>query len=740
MSSRSLRILALVAGLSAVVLALSGSCRRALSRHPQVIVIGFDGMDPRLCERLMDEGSLPNLCRLRDAGGYRRLGTTIPPQSPVAWASFITGANPGVHGVFDFIHRDPKKQCAPYYSAAETVQGEDAWEVGKHRLPLTFWPFNHPPTQTLLRRDGIPFWDYLDAAGIPTRIYDIPANYPPSPSNHGHMCCLSGMGVPDLRGGYGTYQVFSERVILPMEEGGGMRFPLTFQNHRAKASLLGPINTTLADAGATTGPAGVEIPFTIFRHPTEDWVRLELPENTVVLKEGEWSDWQRLDFTLEMPSFLPNAHVSGICRFFVQAVHPETTLYVTPLNIDPSDPGEQRISEPPSFVTAISDELGLFYTAGFQEDHKALSNRVFTDADYKRQADYVLGERLTLLNHAKKHYRDGLLFFYFSSTDQQAHMLWWDSQEKHPTRSAEDAAAYHRSIIELYRRADEIVGGILAQYGSAATVLVMSDHGFCNFRRQFDLNTWLRENGYLQPATAQSILDGSTDWTKTRAYGLGLNGLYVNLKGRERDGIVETGDRDRLMAELEEKLLAVRDPVNGAPVVKFVYRADRVYSGTHVANAPDLIVGYHRDYRVSWATTLGDVAGKILTDNDSAWSADHCIAADEVPGVLFANRPVVVADPDLTDLAPTILRLFGVAPGPAMSGRNLFAAAASTDAAPDRVSPRAPNEGHNGVRDSTVGSAAAAPAGGTGSAGLTRNSSSRGAPVAGDIHGQTEDR
>jgi len=187
-----------------VCVTLSTSCSKEHVPSPKVVVLGFDGVDPRLCDRLMDAGELPHLAKMRAAGGFKPLGTTMPPQSPVAWASFITGANPGVHGIFDFVHRDPKKQCAPYYSAAETVPGDKGWDVGDYYIPLTFFPFYHNPTQTLLRRDGTPFWDYLDAAGILTSFYDIPANYPPSPSQHGHMHCLSGMGVPDLQGTYGT--------------------------------------------------------------------------------------------------------------------------------------------------------------------------------------------------------------------------------------------------------------------------------------------------------------------------------------------------------------------------------------------------------------------------------------------------------------------------------------------------------------------------------------------------------
>jgi predicted AlkP superfamily phosphohydrolase/phosphomutase len=659
----------IVVGLLAAVVGVGvSSCRGRTEPHPKVIVIGFDGMDPRLCTQLMDAGELPNLASMRDIGGFKPLATTIPPQSPVAWASFITGANPGVHGIFDFIHRNPDQQVGVYYSAAETVGGEKGWEVGEHKIPLSFWPFNHPPTQTLLKRDGVPFWDYLDKAGIPIRIYDIPANYPPSPSHHGHMCCLSGMGVPDLRGGYGEYQFFSEKTIIARSEAGGMRKPLLFKDHYAKARLVGPVNSYLKK------PADTFFDFEIHRHPTASSARVDIQGQHIILNEGEWSDWVRLQFELAMPPFLPNAHASGIVRLYLQEVHPELSLYVTPINIDPSDPSGAPITEPPSFIKEISQELGLFYTAGFQEDHKALSNRVFSDAEYRFQADYVLKERLELLEYARKNYNDGLLFFYFSSTDLQAHMFWWDTDEKHPTRSAEKAQEYHRVIVDLYKRADAIVGDMMERYGDQATIMVMSDHGFANFRRQFDLNTWLRDEGYIQPPNCRSLLGRPplVDWTQTRAYGIGLNGLYLNLLGRERDGIVNQVERDALLDEITEKLLSVRDPENGAQVIARVYRRDDVYQGPNALNAPDLIVGYSRGYRVSWGTTLGDISGNVLSDNTEAWSADHCIAAEEVPGVIFTNRPIAKPDPALTDMAPTILKLFGLEAPPTMAGGDLF--------------------------------------------------------------------
>lgn len=663
----------LVAGVAFAAIAVTlTSCEQDEGVGKKVIVVGLDGLDPRLCERMMGEGQLPHLARMWKGNGYKPLGTSIPPQSPVAWSNFITGADPGVHGIFDFIHRDPSKQCAPYYSAAKTLESDEGWDVGAYKIPLPFWPFEHEPSKTVLTRHGTPFWDYLDEAGVPVQIYDIPAHYPPSAAKFGHVTCLSGMGVPDLLGGYGTYQYFSEDTLRERMEpyGGGKRSRLFFQDDSATAEIQGPRHTYLKK------PFDTKVPFRVYRHPSEPWARIDIQGQEIVLREGEWSEWQRLDFELEMPSFLPNAHAKGICRFYVKEVRPDFRLYVSPINIDPSDPAGQVLTEPPEFLEGISDKLGLFYTSGFQEDHKALSNKVFTDEEYREQANYVLKERIELLQYALDHYKDGLLFFYFSSSDLQAHMFWWDGIQPHPIRTPSEARKYNEVVEELYRRLDRVVGEILERYGDEALVMVMSDHGFCNFQRQFNLNTWLRDNGYLQPSNCGSIIDPRrapyVDWRSTRAYGLGLNGLYVNLRTRERDGIVDPVDRDALLEEISEKLLAVRDPLNGRPVVKHVYRTDEVYHGPQAVEAPDIIVGYYRDYRASWATTLGDIEDEVLTDNDAAWSADHCIAADEVPGVIFSNKPILRDDPTLIDMAPTILKAFEVDPPDDMKGGNLF--------------------------------------------------------------------
>ncbi len=640
--------------------------RVSRSSGKKVIVIGIDGMDPRLSESMLKEGLLPNLNKLRQGGGFSDLGTSIPPQSPVAWANFINGAGPGSHGIFDFIHRHPHQQCTPFYSAAETVAGEGSWEVGDHKLPLDFWPFNHKLPATLLRRQGVPFWDYLDEAGVPSTFYDLPSNYPPSPSQHGHHRCLSGMGTPDLLGTYGTYQHYADKGPLePVEEGGGKRSKLSFEAETARATLVGPENSLLK------APRPIAVEFLVHRDRQANAALIEIQGHNILLKAGQWSRWTKLDFELTTPSFVPNRNVSGICRFYLQEVAPNFRLYVTPVNMDPSAPA-LKLSEPPSFVQDVSKRLGLFYTTGFQEDHKARSNDVFADDEFLRQATMVLEERLALLEYALDNYDDGLLFFYFSSSDLQSHMFWWNSDAKHPLRSDEEAKKYFGHIRRLYQRLDQIVGDLFDRYGSRATILVMSDHGFANFGRQFNLNSWLRALGYLGPPDCTTLFQ-DVDWSRTVAYGLGINGLYLNLKGRERDGIVEPGDQqEALLTELADRLEAVTD-LDGQRVIRNVYRADQVYAGGATALSPDLIVGYTRGYRASWATCLGDLTDDVLLDNDSAWSADHCADALEVPGVLFSNRPFRSKTPRLVDLAPSILAEFGLSTPSSMDGRSIFA-------------------------------------------------------------------
>ena len=428
--------------------------------------------------------------------------------------------------------------------------------------------------------------------------------------------------------------------------------------------LIGPENAFLK----TPQPAEVE--FLVHRDRQANAAVVEFQGQRIILQPGQWSRWVQVRFDLSMPWFLPDKKPSGICRFYLQEVAPNFRLYVTPININPSDPAVQ-ISEPAGFVQDASRRLGLFYTTGFQEDYNARKNGVFADDEFLKQANSVLEERLALFDYAVDDYDDGLLFFYFSSADLQSHMFWWTSDTDHPIRSGDEARKYFGYVQKLYQKLDTVIGEVLDRYGSRATIIVMSDHGFANFGTQFNLNSWLREMGYLGPPQCTSILS-DVDWSQTVAYGLGLNGLYLNVKGREPHGVVEPGEkREALLAELSERLEGVTD-ANGGRVIRAVYRADKIYSGPATEMSPDLIVGYYRGYRASWDTVTGRLTPEFLLPNTNAWSADHCADALEVPGVLFSNCSLRKKDPALVDIAPSILAEFGLKTPAGMTGSSVF--------------------------------------------------------------------
>ena len=635
-----------------------------ISKQKKVIVIGIDGMDPQLTEQMMSRGNLPNFNRLRQKGGYSPLATTLPPQSPVAWAGFITGANPGVHGIYDFVHRKPEHQSKIFSSFCETVPATDTLQIGSQNVPLTFWPFNHKPAYTKLNRRGTPFWDYLDEKNINSKIYLVPSNYPPSPSKHGHHQSLAGMGVPDLTGNRGMYQFFFENGPAPAQyQGYGWRGRLVFDNHTAHAQLIGPPDQF------RTPPNSLFLDFSVHRDPNRNSAAIDVQNQKILLNSGQWSSWIKLDYTLSTP-LAPDKKISGICRFYLRQVSPNFQLYISPINIDPSDPAMQ-ICEPANLSKEMTDEMGLFYTLGFQEDYNARIFNALNDEEFIRQAQMVLDQRLEMLDYAFNHYDDGVLFFYFSSADLQSHICWWDSSSPHPFRSAQQSNYYHNHIKDLYQQMDNVLGDIIARYDKDATILILSDHGFANLNQNFNLNRWLRDNNYITPFNAES-LEKDVDWGGSQAYALGINGLYINQNARERDGIVNPGqEKVSLLNELIEKLESVRD-AEGKHIIDKVFRADQVYHGEAIDLAPDLIIGYNRGYRCDYGSSIGLLEGDLLSKNTNPWGADHCFTPDQVPGVLFSNKPIKHKNPSLLDLAPTILNEYGLKPGPDMEGKDIF--------------------------------------------------------------------
>lgn len=639
-----------------LLMALSGCSRNRSSAEAtakRVIVLGFDGMDPKILKALVQEGKLPNFKRLMEIGDFKPLATSIPPQSPVAWSNFITGMNPGGHGIFDFIHRDPDTMV-PYLSTSKTESPRKTIGIGSWIIPLS-------SGKVELLRHGRAFWEYLEQRGIPTTIFRVPANFPPVDTKM-PVYQLSGMGTPDIQGTYGTFSFYTDEPLdkYGKDISGGRIFPVEVVDNRVQAKLLGPKNTM------KKGNPQTSIDFTVYIDPENPVAKIVVGDQQVVLKQGEWSDWVTVDFKI-IPIL---QSVSGITRFYLKEVRPNFKMYVTPVNIDPSSPA-LPISTPEDYSEELAREIGPFYTQGIPEDSKALSERILDDGEFYQQSNIVLGEELKMFDRELTHFKSGLLFFYFGRTDQLAHMFWRTMDPNHP--AYDPTSGYRRAIEQTYIDMDGVLGKALKKIDGNTTLIVLSDHGFAPFYRAFNLNTWLKKEGYVSLTDdSEGDFFSNVDWSKTRAYGAGFNGLYLNLEGRERTGIVQPWEREALLDEISKKLLAIRDPKNGEQVITKVYKAEDVYTGPYVEDAPDLIIGYNRGYRASWETVLGKFPKGLLRDNTEKWSGDHLMEAELVPGILLSNKRIKAEHPALYDLAPTILAEFGIPKGEGMIGSDVF--------------------------------------------------------------------
>ena len=620
----------------------------------RMIVLGVDGMDPELLKQYMAAGRMPNCQRLAQSGSFQPLQTSNPPQSPVAWSSFISGTNPGGHGIFDFVARDPATM-QPYHSTARLEGGASPLKIGRWAIPTA-------PGTIRNRRQGATFWNELEQHGIDCTIYRVPANFPPTETE---AKTLSGMGTPDMQGGYGIFTWFTDaRTTRTRDISGGHLEQVTIRDHVVTCPLLGPVNEFSATQERTS------VPITIYRDPERPRVKVVIQETVVLLEQGEWSDWIVVRFSL-----VPYAvEVTGICRLYLKSVHQPFGLYVTPVNINPADPAIP-ISTPPDYSRHLVRELGYHYTQGMVEDTHALSAGILDASEYRQQAMFVHDERLRFFQHELQRFEQGFLFYYFSTLDLSSHVFWRTLDPGHPLYSKGLAESQADFIPSLYEKVDQAVGLAMDRLAPDDWLMVMSDHGFTSFRRQFNLNSWLLDEGYLRtrgaPVRAGSTLFPNVDWSRTRAFGVGINSLYLNLQGRESQGMVRPQEVERLARELQTRLKAIRDPENGQPVIANVFLAREIYAGPHLDEAPDLIIGYHRNYRASWDTILGGFPREQILDNTDAWSGDHCVDPAFVPGVLLSSRPLTTKTPHIEDLAPTILSAFQIPVPSTMTGKTL---------------------------------------------------------------------
>lgn len=718
------------------------------AESPKVVVIGFDGADARLVEKYMAAGELPNLAKLRQEGAYRPLLPTNPPQTPVSWSSFATGIDPGRTEIFDFLKRDPQT----YLPSIGLIQeGREAFLWGERNgqvlgfaagasvFVLAFGVVFFVSKKWLLRlavpsviaiaagwgaghvaaaylpvevpnatnnRQGTPFWELAARAGKKVRIIRVPATFPAENVGPGQM--LSGLGVPDIRGRFGTPSFYTSNVNFTPEVGNDFSLELVTleaRRGRIETTVFGPRNYPfyqyVVDRAAAAGggsasaakeskrieldAAGVaeqiNLPLTL--EATDTTLSYEISGHTGTLAVGEWSDWVILKFPINavVDALQP---LRGMVRFKLLQLEPELDLYMSPIHFHP-DCHPVAFSYPPDYSEELLDRFGLFKTMGWALDTWSLPSGVGDEELFLEDLRFTVDQYEEMMVGLVA---DGDLdlfvqIFYF--TDRIGHMLWNYLDPAHPFYDAQKAAGYQEEMLQAYKRMDRIVGRARELVGPETLFLVCSDHGFSSYRRGVNYNNWLQEQGLLtlkgqttERATLERLFEtrdlmSGYDWEKTKAYAMGLGGIYINVVGREGQGSVFPGpEYEAVRQQIIDGLEALVDENGEHPVTK-VWKREEIYSDYRADLIPDLRVGNSLGYRVSWQTTLGGFGQSVIEDNDRAWSGDHCSNDPSVvPGILFSNRPIRTDAPRMIDMMPTIVKALGLEVPEGLDGESLF--------------------------------------------------------------------
>ncbi len=681
--------------LLSAVLAVScgGPQPAAHTGKPRMVILGFDGMDPDLVREYMAQGLLPNMQKLSQRGGLYDLGTTVSAESPTAWASFATGGNPGKHNIYDFLIRDTSNYVLDL-GMVKRIPGEFLFD---------YIPLKRPRVESM--RGGESFWVTAGKAGVPSSILTVPITFPPEPVPGGEM--LSGLPLPDIRGTMGTFYYFASDLSR-YEEGdtefGGILKHLTFENNVAKTEFIGPPNPMIkskikaiyAKAGAMSDADRATIgelksqeyanlPLQITWTRGSNQALIDLDGQKIPLKTGEWSKWVYLDFKI---NFIIRVH--GMVQLLLMNANNELQLYVSPVNFRPDNP-PTPMSYPESFAGEIFKSMGPYRTLGWAEATWPLNENRMDEGTFMADMYKAFDDRAhVILNRLAANNWD-VLVGVIEATDRVQHMMWRLTDKNSPLYDAKLAAQYGDSIQKVYQRADQFVGEVVSKLDPSVEVMIVSDHGFHAWNKAVNVNTWLVEHGYMvlkgQSESRDRKLDdlfgGGTfwenvDWSKTRAYAMGLGQIYFNVRGREGQGIVSPGAEymalaDDLVATLKRDMI---DPDTKQHIVRNVYKRDDVYSGEFIGNASDLQLGFEDGYRVSWQTAQGGTPKGIVYNNDQKWSGDHGgFDYQTTSGVLITSRKINTDKPQIIDIAPTVLQHFGVTIPKAIDGKPLFGGA-----------------------------------------------------------------
>ena len=705
------------AALLALVLAATSGAPRivaAATGAPRIVVLGFDGVDASVVETMMKAGRLPNLSALERRGAYSPLVPTVPAQTPVSWATFTTGRDPGGHEIFDFLKRNPADRV-PTFAVAEEIEapilfgranpivlglaaGLLFWIAGvavflprRRLLPFLILDFLGvlafvgvflavrawlPPTRPAVRnnRKGEAFWTAPGAR--PATVMRMPVTFPPEPFPDGRM--LSGLGVPDISGRIGKPAFYTSDPFFTPREGNDFSIELVRLD-----SNLGTISTKLVGPpGKPFGrEAAIELPMTLTVSGGRDALTIDVAGQKVRLAAGGWSDWVSTPFRVN-----PLVTVHGYARFLLEKVNPEIALYVSPIQFDPERlPPGFALSSPSRFARELVREFGRYKTMGWAIDTWSMQSGTLGEEGFLQDVARTVEQDRKMLRSLLAS-KSRLLFHYFEYTDRIGHVFWRLRDPQHPAYDAALARRYGDAVEKSYETMDAIVGETAKALRPEDVLIVLSDHGFATWRRSVNYNTWLVQNGYLvlkggaQRKSLEALFSRgafweSVDWSRSRAYSMGFGDIYVNLRGREKDGIVEPGEPyEALRREISERVLLLTDPKNGERAVSRVFRREDVYRRYDPRLIPDLIVSNLPGYRVSWQSTLGVPTENVFEDNRDVWSGDHCsLDPDRVRGVLFSSKKFR-ADPvpRIADVTASVRALVGAPPDPEAAGKALW--------------------------------------------------------------------
>jgi len=612
----------------------------------RVVVLGFDGVEPAIVREMIAQGQLPNLAKLQESGAFKDLGSSIPPQSPVAWTSFATCKNPGGHNIFDFIRRNPSgpRGPMPYVGTGKVEPVELSADGALEK-----------PAQAVSYREGDSFWQVADAQGARCKILNVPFAFPAEELKNGTMLC--GLGVTDLRGTTSTFFSFSDAFTpaqLKERLSGGNRVALSFSDDVAMAEVEGPRDQRygIRDPKAYTK---ISLKFEVDR--AAGVAKIGAGEQAVEITAGQWSDWVELQYPMS-----DQHKVYAVARFYAHEVGEQVRIYMTCQQFHPEHP-YVPFTEPTDYAEELHERYGLYKTIGWAFDTHALRQDELTEDAFLEDIYETMNWRAALTYDELDRGECDLLISCWTATDRVGHMFWRYRDDKHPMHVPGAPDKFVKALEGTYQKMDEIVGNVAKRLGDDDLLMILSDHGFESWRTGFNVNNFLKDAGHLAIANQQMAEFGflqGFDWANTKAYSIGLSSLYLNLQGRETTGIVKPDEAKNVIAQIKEQLLELKDPDTGKNVFTSIYTRDN-FSGEAMKEAPDISFGYNRMYQSAKSAAKGAIApGKLFEPNNDKWSGEHA-AADMAwcPGIFFCNKTVENDKPHIQDLGVTALKYLG---------------------------------------------------------------------------------